>query len=415
MHYYTPVANRNATIAAMLDEVTIDEAVRDLRLLVDNIPDSRVRVSELNSVAGGGRGGVSNVFAAALWTAEISFEFATAGASGVNFHWGNAGLFSAPGAEPAYIGVSTRFQDNDPNRPYPVVRAPWYGYVLFSRATGRNGAAIALNVPEPAGQGPFGPDCADAVKAYTFLLPETSEISVTLINKSNTTNCTVSIAVNGDHPDGTVTRLLSGPAGLSATSGITWGGATYEGSVTGRLRGNARSEVANAQFFDPEAGNWTTTYIVGVPRASAALLLVPTLAGGAEPAAPVPPTEEEAEQAEFEKEQRRRAGLLIPQLPSVYGALATQYRAVFGSNAEAERLGRGQFALTDKGTYRPVNTPVPTGPVVQGERPDGGAGARAAAAACPGVRRIAEMEQSAKVAQELVASRRRRRRRQRRR
>lgn len=367
-----------------------------------------MRVSEANSVPGGGRGGVSNVFAAALWTAQIAFEFARAGASGVNFHWGNGGLFSAPGIEPAYIGVSNRFLDKDPNKPYPVVRAPWYGYVLFARATGNNGGAIALKTPPMQQSGPFGPDCLNSVVSYAFLLPKTSEISVAIINKSNSTNCTLSIAVNGDHPDGTITRLLPGALGLSSTSGITWGGATYEGSINGRLRGNPRSELADAQFFDPEAGNWTTTYLVQVPAASAALLLVPTTAGGAAAAEPAPPSEEDAEQAQYDADVKRRAGLLIPQLPSVYGPLATQYRTVFGSNAEAEAMGRGQFALQADGSYKLFNTPVPTGPVVQGLPKDGGAGARAAAGACPGVQRIAAMEADQEQAASILGAKRRR-------
>lgn len=398
----------------MLNDLFIDEAVRDLRLIVDGVQDqSRVRVSEVNSIAGGGRGGVSNVFAAALWTAQVAFEFANAGASGVNFHWGNAGLFSAPGAEPAYIGVSNRFENNDPARPYPVARAPWYGYLLFSRATGRNGQAIVLNSPQPTQNGPFGPDCLAAVSTYTYLLPATSEISVTAINKSNTTDCTLAVAINGDHPDGTITRLMPGRALLSSINGITWGGATYEGSTDGRLRGTPRSEVADAQFFDPEAGNWTTTYYVKVPRSSAALLLVPTSAGGAAQSEPVPLSPEEKEAAAFAAAQRAQAGLLVPQLPQVYGALGTAYRAVFGNNAEAERVGQTQYALQSDGTYRPVNTPLPVGPVTQGLPRDGGAAIKAARGACPGIQKIAESEKQGLLLQTMFtdssAARRRRR------
>jgi hypothetical protein len=394
----------------MLNDVTIDRAVRALAVLVNGVADqSRVRISESGSVPGGGRGGVSNVFAAALWTAQIAFEFAQTGASGINFHWGNGGLFSAPGAEPAYIGVTTRFADNDPNKPYPVVRAPFYGYVLFSRATGLNGQAVALNVSNPVQNGPFGPDCSAAVRAYPFLLPATSELSVAILNKSNTTNCTMAIALNGQFADGTVTRLLSGPAGLSSTSGITWGGATFEGSTNGRLRGNPRSEVARAQFFDPEVGNWTTTYLVTIPRASAALLLVPTTAGGAGESAPAPLSPEEQEAADYAARQRARSGFIVPQLPPVYGALATQYRATFGNNAEAERLGRGQFALQPDGTYRPVNTPLPIGPLVQGAPRDGGLGIQQAASACPGIQKIAESEKRGYLLQSMVSSSKRRR------
>ncbi|GBF99210.1 hypothetical protein Rsub_12469 [Raphidocelis subcapitata] len=389
VHYYTPVANRNATIEAMLNEIFVDEAVRDLRLLVDGVQEySRVRVSEANSIAGGGRTGVSNVFAAALWSAQIAFEFALAGASGINFHWGNGGLFSAPDAEPAYIGVSNRFANRDPNQPYPSVRAPFYGYVLFSRATGMNGQAVALNLPQPQSGGPFGPDCGNGVRIYGFLLPATSEISVAVINKTNRTDCTISLSLTGKFPDGTITRLLPGPDGLASVSGITWGGATYEGSRDGRLRGNPSSEIATAQFYDPEVGNMTTTYFLRVPRSSAALLLVPTTEGNADAAAPVPPSADEAEEDQYDAMQRARAGIIIPSLPSVYGPLATQYRVTFGNNADAERLERGQFALRSDGTYQPVNTPVPTSPVKQGLPRDGGAAIQAAAAVCPGIQKI---------------------------
>jgi hypothetical protein len=44
------------------------------------------RVAELNSVACGGTDGVSNVYAAALWGADVAFQLAWAGAVGLNFH-----------------------------------------------------------------------------------------------------------------------------------------------------------------------------------------------------------------------------------------------------------------------------------------------------------------------------------------
>jgi hypothetical protein len=389
----------------MLNELFIDEAVRDLSLLVNGVQElSRVRVSEINSVPGGGRGGVSNVFAAALWTAQIAFEFAAAGAAGVNFHWGNGGLFAAPGQEPAYIGVTNRWQDKNPNKPYPVVRAPWYGYVLFSRATGSNGNAVVLNLPAPVSNGPFGPDCQAAIRSYAFLLPSTSEISIPLINKSNTTDCLLNIQFNGKFPDGTLTRLLPGKEGLSSVNGITWGGATYEGSTNGKLRGRPQSELAQSLFYDPEVGNWTSTFIVRVPRSSAALLLVPTTDGGAAASAPLPPSEDEAEEVKFAAQLRARAGFIVPELPPVYGPLANQYRATFGLNSEAEKFGRGQFALQPDGSYRPINTPLPTGPTKQGLPRDGGAGILTASAACPGIQRIMQNEKSGQLMKSMFVT-----------
>jgi hypothetical protein len=45
-----------------------------------------VRVSELNSLYHWGQRGASDAFVAAVWAADVCFEFLAAGAAGVNFH-----------------------------------------------------------------------------------------------------------------------------------------------------------------------------------------------------------------------------------------------------------------------------------------------------------------------------------------
>jgi hypothetical protein len=82
-----------------------------------------LRVSETNSAVNGGAAGVSEVLGAALWTADTTFEFARAGATGVHMHWGVGG--TTQGGGPAYTGVQTNFKGGNPNRPYPSVHAPW--------------------------------------------------------------------------------------------------------------------------------------------------------------------------------------------------------------------------------------------------------------------------------------------------
>ncbi len=46
-----------------------------------------LRVAETNSAINGGKQGLSEVFGAALWTADVTLEFARAGATGVHMHW----------------------------------------------------------------------------------------------------------------------------------------------------------------------------------------------------------------------------------------------------------------------------------------------------------------------------------------
>ena len=53
----------------------------------------KFRIGEMNSLSNGGQPGVSDSFSAALWELDIMFEFAKAGADGVNWHTGNGGAY----------------------------------------------------------------------------------------------------------------------------------------------------------------------------------------------------------------------------------------------------------------------------------------------------------------------------------
>jgi len=48
-------------------------------------------VSEGNSFYNGGAVGISNTYAAALWTADYAFETSKAGVESVQLHWGDGG------------------------------------------------------------------------------------------------------------------------------------------------------------------------------------------------------------------------------------------------------------------------------------------------------------------------------------
>jgi len=66
---------------------------------------------------------MSDVFGAALWTADTTFEFAAAGATGINMHWGEGGNPVRGG--PNYVGVQTNYRMKNPDLPYPSVHSPW--------------------------------------------------------------------------------------------------------------------------------------------------------------------------------------------------------------------------------------------------------------------------------------------------
>jgi hypothetical protein len=90
------------------------------------------RLGETNTVACGGADGVSNVYAAALWGADVAFQLASIGAVGLNFH--------TPGK---YYGVFTASGTSASAQPL------YYGMRLFSIAVPAGAALVATTVSPP--------------------------------------------------------------------------------------------------------------------------------------------------------------------------------------------------------------------------------------------------------------------------
>lgn len=94
VHYYA-LSNRSATLSDLMSEARMRDAMAKLAALSAEARGvgSQLRISETNSMTGGGRPGVSETFGAALWTLDMLFESAAAGVSGVNLHceWGRWG------------------------------------------------------------------------------------------------------------------------------------------------------------------------------------------------------------------------------------------------------------------------------------------------------------------------------------
>jgi hypothetical protein len=95
-HYYGGGPSSNP-------QMTIDYLLHTSRHFDDQIlPDIRTaresqvpyRMSEGNSCSTGGRAGVSNTFASALWGLDFMLSVAAAGGSGVNLHGGGEGMYT---------------------------------------------------------------------------------------------------------------------------------------------------------------------------------------------------------------------------------------------------------------------------------------------------------------------------------
>ncbi len=90
-HYFTgPPSNPDATIANLLKPATIarEQKMADTANAAARAMGVRVRMTEGNTCYRGGKPGLSDVFAAALWAADYSLLLASNNYTGINLHGG---------------------------------------------------------------------------------------------------------------------------------------------------------------------------------------------------------------------------------------------------------------------------------------------------------------------------------------
>jgi hypothetical protein len=168
------------------------------------------RLTELNSVTCGGRRGVSNTFATALWAPDALFELLRAGVDGVNVHV-RAGRINA-----AFVPRGNGLQAQ------PLL----YGMVLFARTLGPGARLVPSRLTAPQ-----APD----LKAWTVRLPGT--FHVLLINKGRRA-ASVLIRIHGTAP--ALVQRLSAPS-VRATVGVELAGQQL--GPDGRWQGRRDSDV----------------------------------------------------------------------------------------------------------------------------------------------------------------------------
>jgi hypothetical protein len=91
-HYYFggPATNPEVNIPNLLKPATMEKVLNTAKIATAAASKigARVRMTEGNTCYRGGKPGVSDVFAAALWSADYSLSLASNGYSGVNLHGG---------------------------------------------------------------------------------------------------------------------------------------------------------------------------------------------------------------------------------------------------------------------------------------------------------------------------------------
>jgi Glycosyl hydrolase family 79 C-terminal beta domain len=192
-----------------------------------------LRVTELNSVTCGGRRGVSNTFATALWAPDALFELLRAGVDGVNVHV----------REQAINGAFAL-------RNHGLIARPLlYGLILFARTLGRDASLVGVDVRAPR-----------SLRLSVWAVRVAGGVlHVLLIDKSNG-SATVRLELPASGP-ASVQRLRAPSAG--SRSGVTLDGQQLGDDA--RWQGQATGETI---------AHGIGGYELSLPRLSAALLSV---------------------------------------------------------------------------------------------------------------------------------------------
>ena len=200
-HYYREGQNSGSTIKKLLASDPKLQPELDKLRAASQASGLPYRICEVNSFSGGGRPGVSDTMASALWVLDYMFTLAANGCAGVNMETGvNQHDF-----------VSSYSPIADAPHARPIPRPEYYGMLAFSRAA--RGCLLASNVE----------DATDNLKAYVTA-PHPGLLTVTLINKGGQDlDVAIDLPPVASSKHASILRL-SGRSPAS-TNGVTLGGA----------------------------------------------------------------------------------------------------------------------------------------------------------------------------------------------
>lgn len=191
---------------------------------------------ETNSYSCHGAPGVSNTAGAALWTLDYALFASQIGISKVFFHDGVGYKYNL--IQPVVLTRSTLDGSTLPTPQQPHVQPQYYAAIIAAEAIGDSGHTQALEISINDTR----------ISGYAFYESGSLKRAV-LINSlafmagqnRTSTHLDFSFTGSGTKPTSfSIKRLVIGQA--SDTSGLTWGGQTYETS-DGRVSGTATSET----------------------------------------------------------------------------------------------------------------------------------------------------------------------------
>jgi hypothetical protein len=203
-HYYPLLGDPNlkptdagyATIDKLLSQTTARTTDDSMAKFENNASKNQVklRLGETNSVSRGGKSGVSDVFASALWGADYLFDLAKHGIAGVNVHGG----FNSSGYTPIGLDQNGQYQAK------PI----YYGMLLFHLAA--QGRSIPVDFSSPVN-----------VTAYGFL-GDDGTLRLAVINKDSGRAANCRIQTDKSYSQAGLIRLAA--PSPEAQDGITLAG-----------------------------------------------------------------------------------------------------------------------------------------------------------------------------------------------
>ena len=234
-HYWNgPPSNPQATVQRLMrtDAGTVRQgaAVREAALKMG----TAYRMTEGNTVYRGGKSGLSDAFASALWSATYLLDLMSMGYSGVNLH-GGSGHAQAVSVGGSFVGEA---EMKDPNEPHPK---PFYTPIANEGTLAGSGVSGKLNdkyLLEPVAYGmkfasrfvgcgllktEFDPGPVNAV-AYAARQAGGKRL-IAVVNKDEERTLTVSLTgaevlevLTAPSLSAREARLLSGPDAAAAVS-----------------------------------------------------------------------------------------------------------------------------------------------------------------------------------------------------
>ena len=198
-HYYREGQNPGSTIEKLLGTDPKLQPQLDQLRAASGSSGVPYRICEVNSFSGGGRPGVSDTMAGALWALDYLYTLAYNGCSGVNMETGVNQL----GFISSYSPIGEDAQGHS------IARPEYYGLLVFNFAHGQM-LEVSVDTNSPM------------IKAYATT-PADRTLQLTLINKGKTASVLHVDTGGVSNSPAKATRLLA--PGVDASTGITLGGA----------------------------------------------------------------------------------------------------------------------------------------------------------------------------------------------